>query len=1087
MTSRSPQANTDEAARAQIREDLGSTLMVEAGAGTGKTSALVDRVVSLVLAGKPVERIAAITFTEKAATELRDRIRSGLEAAKSNSPGDVIDAALESLDRCQVSTIHAFCQSLLRSFAARSGTDPSFKVSDEVKADRRTHQRWGLFLDALVEDEASSATVQRVMGLGMPPGDLETLAKDLGDRRELVHLFEASPFVVDAATWPDLNSMAAELERVAAFVAEGEQDLKLKLHNMASLVSSLLAAPPRDRESVLAASAGTLDLKLGARRDEVRTVLKGLSAELQSVLDACRTEALANLTPIIVGYVKAEAEQRQRDGELTFDDLIVCTRDLLATDPGAVAALRRRYDALLIDEFQDTDPLQVDIAMAFGTDPATGKLEPGRLFLVGDPKQSIYRFRRADMGMYARTRKIVEVAGGEFPPLQVNRRSRPQVLSWVNHVFESLIGTGHRPDIQPPYRAIFEHRGDAAAGPGVACFGGEAAKGVMARAVRELEAADAARVCRTAVEGGWEVWDVRERVTRRATYKDIALLIPSRLILASLEAALARAQVPYRVEGGSLVYRTQEVRDLLNCLTAINDPDDEVAVVAALRSPAFACSDVDLARHRAAGGYFNYNRVNPEKGDERVRNALTSLGEYHSARQDTSLARLVERFVAERMLVETGVLDRGDRNAFRRTRFVVEQARVFESDGPESLREFVAWLENRSGRDFLDNEGAGLDDDEEAVRILTIHAAKGLEFPIVLMVGMGADSYGRPGTYLADHGDGKVGVRIGTESANRVFAVGPYDHLKAIEKEHRQAEFVRMLYVAATRARDHLVVSLHRRTGANASAAALLEEAGARDLSSTVDLLPADTVERVSHLGDLRVDVPVYATVDEFLSARDDLVSRSRRQLFTSATAEVRETREGAAKEDSNDEMEPWARGRGGTRLGRAVHATIQSLRWDADAELIGSFARAQAVAEAIPHRADQIARLAERALRSEAGRRALSARRALREVPFAVQAGNVTLEGFIDLLIEGEDGLEVVDWKTDQIGAGEVEARLAEYRLQAGLYVWGVQEATGKRVSRVTYVFVSAGQEVAPGDPQELAEDARRHLATKTTAPPPR
>jgi ATP-dependent helicase/nuclease subunit A len=791
--------------------------------------------------------------------------------------------------------------------------------------------------------------------------------------------------------------------------------------------------------------------------------------------------------PIVVDFVKQEALERRRDGELTFDDLILGARDLLLADREAAESLRDRYDALLIDEFQDTDPLQVDIAMAFGTAAATGKTEPGRLFLVGDPKQSIYRFRRADMSMYSGVRKFIGGGGGEFPVLSQNRRSRAVILSWVNAVFKEMIGNGERPDIQPLYQPIVEERSESLIGPGVACFGGDIGKERSAREIREMEATHAALLCRTAVNQQWEVFDVSVARSRRAKYRDIALLMPTRTVLGALERALGESGVPYRVEGGSLVYRTQEVRDLVNCLAAINDPDDEVAVVAALRSPAFACSDVDLARHKASGGFFNYTRSAPAKGDELVTSSLAALADYHSTRQDLSLAALVERFVAERMLVETGVLDRGDRNTFRRMRFVAEQARVFESNGPESLGEFVAWLEHCAEREFLDNEGAGLDDDEDAVRILTIHGAKGLEFPIVLMVGTATSPNDRLKTYMANHATGEVAVAIGAVGYGRHFGAGPHEALKAMEKMHGDAEFARMLYVAATRARDHLLVSLYRSASRSGrSAAARLEESGARNLAPPIIAPVPEVNEVLSPLSGLTVDVPQYGTVGEFKVARDELVARARRRLFTSATAEVRETREGAEKEGSNDESEPWSRGRGGTRLGRAVHATIQSLPWDADPQMVTAFSSAQAVAEAIPQRANQVSRLVRSALESKAAQRAKAAPRALREVPFAVQSGDVTVEGFIDLLIDDGSGLEIVDWKTDQISPVEVDARLEKYRLQAGLYVWGIQEATGKRVHRVTYVFVSAGREVTLGEPQDLTESARRHLSTRTGAPPP-
>jgi ATP-dependent exoDNAse (exonuclease V) beta subunit len=196
---------------------------------------------------------------------------------------------------------------------------------------------------------------------------------------------------------------------------------------------------------------------------------------------------------------------------------------------------------------------------------------------------------------------------------------------------------------------------------------------------------------------------------------------------------------------------------------------------------------------------------------------------------------------------------------------------------------------------------------------------------------------------------------------------------------------------------------------------------------------------------------------------------------YTSATAiGAQELR----KDEPQDETEPWARGRGGTHVGRAVHATIQSVALDADAAQVAAFARAQSVAEAIPERAGDIAALAQAALASEAAQRARSGRRALREVPFAVRYGATVLEGFIDLVIEGADGgIEIVDWKTDDISAAEVPARLIQYELQAGLYTLGLEAATGRAVTRITYVFAAPGIEASPGDPGTLAASARARL----------
>jgi len=742
---------------------------------------------------------------------------------------------------------------------------------------------------------------------------------------------------------------------------------------------------------------------------------------------------------------------RAREGSLTFDDLIVRVREVLRDNDGAREAFRERFAALLIDEFQDTDPLQMEIALAFARERDGAPLEAGRLFLVGDPKQSIYRFRRADMEMYSRTRDEIAEAGAQFPELALNRRSRTEILSWVNAVFAPLIGEGAQPGVQPPYREVHADRDVALRGPGVAWMGGET--DLNARDVRDEEARAIAAQCRAAIAEKWQVQD-RDRPPRDASYRDIAVLIPRRILLTALERALADASVPYRVEGGSLIYRTQEVRDIINCLTAIDDPADEVAVAGALRSPAFACSDVDLAAFATDNyGRFDYLRRDLEGRSGPVAEALLVLRGYHEHRHETSLAAFVEKLIWQQRVVEVGTIDQADRNAFRRARFLVEQARAFERVRPESLRAFVSWLEQQSARMVVDHEGAGIDDDEDAVRIMTIHAAKGLEFPVAILAGLSAapNTADYP-TYLADHAAGRAGVHAGYRGVNREFLLGDYADLRAAEIAHSEAEMDRLLYVAATRGRDHLIVSLYHTKRQKTSCARRLIANGAQEHAPELAVPPTVTAIGGSRLSGLTVELPDGLDRERLEAGRVALVDTATTRHYTSATAIKREAdgRRVDEERERADASEPWSRGRGGTRLGRAVHAAIQSLPLDPDEATIEAFCRAQAVAEAIPHEEAVVRRLVSWVVReSDAWKRARAATRALREAPFVVTQDDAVLEGFVDLLIETADGIELIDWKTDHVPADAVEERLRQYELQAGLYVHGVQEATGRPVTR--------------------------------------
>ncbi len=467
----------DEGARRVIREALGETLFVEAGAGTGKTSALVDRFVALVLGGTEIDRIAAVTFTEKAAAELRERVRSALEDAEGEAGvSPHIAAALESLDRAQISTIHSFAQTLLRAFSAQAGVDPDFEVQEPVSAERRRQERWRLYLESLAGNVAAEAAIDRVLSLGLQTGEIERLASELTYRPSLAELLLANPLTAAEPSWLDVSQLRAEVESVTSGAPEGD-NLTTRLADLLAVLQALERADDSECEETIAAGAGAFASAYkgtAARwngkenRDPALEIADRVSAELNELLSGLRAGALAALLPFVVTFVGQEDAARGREGALTFDDLIVRVRQVFRENEGARQAFRERFAALLIDEFQDTDPLQMEIALAFARSRDDAPLEAGRLFLVGDPKQSIYRFRRADMEMYSKTRDEIEAAGSEFPELALNRRSRPEILNWVNAVFAPLIGEGEEPGIQPPYREVHADRETALTGPGVA-------------------------------------------------------------------------------------------------------------------------------------------------------------------------------------------------------------------------------------------------------------------------------------------------------------------------------------------------------------------------------------------------------------------------------------------------------------------------------------------------------------------------------------------------------------------------------------------------------------------------------------------
>ena len=302
--------------------------------------------------------------------------------------------------------------------------------------------------------------------------------------------------------------------------------------------------------------------------------------------------------------------------------------------------------------------------------------------------------------------------------------------------------------------------------------------------------------------------------------------MPTRTALPPIEQALEEAGIPYRVESRSLVYDTQEVRDLLTILRSLDDPTDEVALVAALRSPAFGCGDDDLLRFSQAGGRWDY-RVDPPASlppDDPVVAAMAALHDLHKRRWWESINGIVEAVIRERRLFELAFAHRRPRERWQRLRFVLDQARAFAEAGGATLRQFVDWAELQAEEGTRVVETVVPEADDDAVRIMTVHASKGLEFPIVVLVGLNVDGRSeRQGSTQRPLGAETAGRRCGSGRRTRASRRPASSSSRAVEETMDEQEKLRLLYVAATRARDHLVVSLHHKAGQTCHAARLHE------------------------------------------------------------------------------------------------------------------------------------------------------------------------------------------------------------------------------------------------------------------------
>ncbi|MCB0994878.1 MAG: UvrD-helicase domain-containing protein [Acidimicrobiales bacterium] len=1090
----------DQAARDAIAADLASTLFVEAGAGSGKTRSLVGRILALVADGVPVDAVAAITFTEKAAGELRHRLRAELVEAHRRAgdaaTADRYAAALAGLDGAAICTLHAFAQRLLTEHPIEAALPPGVEVMDELSSQLDLTERWRRFLGELLErpDLARVLLLANAVGIDHQR-HLSQVARQLEDNWDLLdHPFwsDAADPVIDlaglldhyrtlaaarhAATGED--ALTARLDLLDAHVADLESclgelercvDADERIDREIDVINALGAGPS------LATQQGTPYVSLGSKKNWDVALKAELLADMgvaaerraeieRTVVDAC----VRRLAVEVAAFVRQGVAERRRAGRLRFHDLLVLARQLLR-DPGhgpAVrAAARRRYQRLLLDEFQDTDPIQVELAVVLAT-PETDiadrhwselPIEPGRLFFVGDPKQSIYRFRRADIATYLSVRDAL--GGDRTLQLQCNFRSSPDICTWVNGVFERLIVA--EPDAQPAYVPLLAVRPSPPSGPGVAVVGAdEHPKGTSAADLRAAEAASVAGAVARAIAESWAVADeAADGGWRPCRLGDICILLPARTSLGALEQALEDAGIPARAETTSLVYATPEVRELLLVARAVDDPTDELTVVAALRSSAFGCGDDDLVRWRQRGGGFDHQRLGPAAADEvddPVADGLRWLARAHQDRWWHTPGELLERIIRDRRLLELAVVEGRHRDVWRRLRFVVDQARAWTDITGGTVRAFLDWARLQGVESARVAETVVPETDHDAVRIMTIHAAKGLQFPITIVSGCTTDlASPERGVRVSFQRDGTPAIRLSASATTTDF-----DEHRALDEQLDRHERLRLLYVACTRAQDHLVVSCHRPAGSTKVTFARLLRESMDDAGLSVHHLgPSGPVHALPVAPS--IGLPALADRPSWQAERTAALDAASRPSTVAATTLARELAPaadpGLDKDPRNLELPPWLKGRYGTAVGRAVHGALQVVDLATGAGLADVVA-AQAAAEGVLGQEALIEDLCRSALQSEVVRQATRSPH-WRELFVAAPVGGRLLEGYVDLCYRGPEGLVIVDYKTDAPDTdAELMYKVQRYGIQLAAYAEAVALASGEAVERAVLVFCRRG-----------------------------
>jgi ATP-dependent exoDNAse (exonuclease V) beta subunit len=839
-------ARTDAQSRHTIATAIDDTLIVEAAAGTGKTTELVERIVTVLAAGRAdVHELVAVTFTEKAAGELKLRLRERLETRRRESVDDGVVArlhkAVQRLEEAHVSTIHGFCADLLRERPVEARVDPLFRVLTERESQRLFDEAFDAWFERQL-DSPPEGLRRSLRRAGRPPrpgeiaedGPVERLRRagfELTQWRDFRTPWTREPFdrqgaigslielvhaLADASLHPSYAGDNLYVDTAPARrVSEELRGPGAGLTDLDGLEARFIELRRNRDFARLRKGSGPTYAK-GVTRAQVlaaRDALVGALNDFQAHADA---DMAALLYAELLECVDEYERRKSREGALDFLDLLLRARDLVHGDETVRRHFQHRFKRIFVDEFQDTDPLQAELLLLLASDdPAETRWDrvtpvPGKLFVVGDPKQSIYRFRRADVDVYRRVCEQLERAGGTRVELRRSFRAVPSLQRLVNAAFSPVMD-GDRDTLQADYVPLEPSRDDHPEQPSVVALPVPRPYGHRFVSPREIEAslpdAIGAYVDWLVRESGWKVTERRQPGARVPLQPRHICLLFRRFVSFGedvtrpyIEALEARG-IHHLLVGGRAFHGREEIETLRAALMAIEWPDDQLSVFATLRGALFAIGDEELLEYHHAGGRFHPFGVPASlpEGLNAVKEALALIGSLHKQRNRRPVADTIGELL-ERTRAHVGfVLRPAGEQALANLLHVAELARQYEAGGGMSFRGFVEVLRQEATAGAA-AEAPILEEGSDGVRLMTVHKAKGLEFPVVMLADITARLTPFDASRFVDSERGLCALRIGG------WAPVDLTRHRELELGRERREGERIAYVAATRARDLLVV-----------------------------------------------------------------------------------------------------------------------------------------------------------------------------------------------------------------------------------------------------------------------------------------
>ena len=1082
---------SDVESRRAIISDFSNTLFVEAGAGSGKTTSLVSRIVMLVIRGHAdIREIVALTFTNEGAASLRSKIRQELEKAnlqgsydpRDGGPIDLkkaekdrITNALSYLPLAQFCTIHSFCLTLLKERPIEAGIDPQVEMNTEGNVTSSFDDAWREFV--LESSQKQHPFVRFAVEQGVDLEHVMQMAAIRCANPDLkLHVEHPGPPGVDLIelTFQQVTGFARELTERAD---ELKADAKTRIgQERATFVTGLpdVLAQPGDSITKLQCllSLNILDNWTKKQSDVAR-----ITGQMEALIAPVRKQYYDDLHSRIAGFIEAFHEffgsYKKATSSLEFVDLLFVARTLLKENYEVREFFKSRFRYFMVDEAQDIDPLQTEIVFFLseakggrGEDWRGVNLEPGKLFMVGDPKQSIYRFRRADIAMYEQAKDLIRVQGGRILTLDRNFRSAGAIIDFVNAHFSTSFGrfkTEISEHLQPEYTsiAVASLRDNpivdrlfliAAPDNGVSFTKANALPIELAKLVSLIK--------KFTSPGGPQIKGEVNGALRSVAFRDIMVLMKTFTNVAEYTRAFEEAGIPYNEIGGKTFFDTEDLRGLILALKAIDDPTDTISLFGALKSPVFGISDRDMFEWVSTGHSLNlYSR---EEGDERqLPRALALFRSLHYRREE-----LQPSGVLRALFDATGVchIAFGQPNGVQKASKLfrlLEMIHEIESVRSRSFRGVVGELEKVM--ESSDPRVASISITPaaaDAVRITSIHKAKGLEAPVVFLADCTirdrdlSRAQSTPEAYFRREGH-EIVIPYGKGG---FYSLDP-DSLIADEQKREDCESERLRYVATTRAQDILVVCVPgddaKQVTFNGQLSTSLRA------NRKVSLVETSAARKPSGMGKMKEGRRVAARtkpVSQFREAKDDRDKRFFNiQDHLRKLSPVFQSVHEAMEIDTALFKEP--RRIKGTGFGRVVHRAMQHSvleeRFDASA-LLDQWMEEEGVS--VNYRSELRATI--EALRNQQVIvDARSSPERYCEWEYFFTREGIIQNGVIDLVYKTPaGGWVIVDYKTDDVSDPERKSKLdLLYASQLRFYASAFEEITGNMVVDMKVLYTSA------------------------------